>query len=425
MKLWQKDTSIDQLIERFTIGQDNVLDLELAQYDIIGSIAHAKMLHKIGILTADELSQLTDALLEIKTSVEAGTFKIEDGVEDIHSQVEFILTQKLGDIGKKIHAGRSRNDQVLLDLKLYYRDKIDEILCILESLATTLSEQSEKYKHYLMPGYTHMQIGMVSSFGMWFGSFAEAIVDDIRALRDIRKIINQNPLGSAAGYGNSFPLDREETTKLLGFDDLCYNSMYAQFTRGKTELLIANHLCSISYTLNKFAMDVCLYCGQNHGFIKLPTELTTGSSIMPHKKNPDVFELIRAKSSQLMALPTQLMMITHNLISGYHRDFQQLKEVLFPAIHQFIDVLQITLHCIPHIEPLPDLLIDDKYKYLYSVEEVNRLVQEGQSFRDAYLLVKDQIADGSFSPDTELKHSHIGSIGNLANDRILNKLTKM
>ena len=425
MKLWQKDTSIDQLIERFTIGQDNVLDLELAQYDIIGSIAHAKMLHKIGILTTDELSQLTDALLEIKTSVEAGTFKIEDGVEDIHSQVEFILTQKLGDIGKKIHAGRSRNDQVLLDLKLYYRDKIDEILSILESLATTLSEQSEKYKHYLMPGYTHMQIGMVSSFGMWFGSFAEAIVDDIRALRDIRKIINQNPLGSAAGYGNSFPLDREETTKLLGFDDLCYNSMYAQFTRGKTELLIANHFCSISYTLNKFAMDVCLYCGQNHGFIKLPTELTTGSSIMPHKKNPDVFELIRAKSSQLMALPTQLMMITHNLISGYHRDFQQLKEVLFPAIHQFIDVLQITLHCIPHIEPLPDLLIDDKYKYLYSVEEVNRLVQEGQSFRDAYLLVKDQIADGSFSPDTELKHSHIGSIGNLANDRILNKLTKM
>ncbi len=422
MKLWQKDSSIDQLIERFTIGQDNVLDLELAQYDVLGSMAHAKMLHKIGILTAEELAQLISALEDIQMTIRSGHFKIEEGVEDIHSQVEFILTEKLGDVGKKIHAGRSRNDQVLLDLKLYYRDKIDQILELMESLAHVFVQQSDSYQQYLMPGYTHMQVGMVSSFGMWYGSFAEAIVDDIRSLRDIRKIINQNPLGSAAGYGNSFPLDREETTRLLDFDDLCYNSMYAQFTRGKTELILSNSLSSISYTLNKFAMDVCLYCGQNHGFIKLPAELTTGSSIMPHKKNPDVFELIRAKSSQLMALPTQIMMITHNLISGYHRDFQQLKEVLFPAIHQIIDVLQITLHCVPHIMPQQDLLVEDKYLYLYSVEEVNRLVQAGTSFRDAYLLVKDQIADGSFRPEKTLKHTHLGSLGNLANEQILAKL---
>ena len=422
MKLWQKDASIDQLIERFTIGQDHILDLELASYDILGSIAHAKMLHKIDMLTAEELANLTAALEAIQIDIRAGNFNIDDGVEDIHSQVEFILTEKLGDVGKKIHAGRSRNDQVLLDLKLFYRDKIDQILSLMEALAKVYVEQSNTYEQYLMPGYTHMQVGMVSSFGMWYGSFAEAIVDDIRSLRDIRKIINQNPLGSAAGYGNSFPLDREETTKLLGFDDLCYNSMYAQFTRGKTELILSNSLSSISYTLNKFAMDVCLYCGQNHGFIKLPTELTTGSSIMPHKKNPDVFELIRAKSSQLMALPTQIMMITHNLISGYHRDFQQLKEVLFPAIHQIIDILEITLHCVPHISPQQDLLVDDKYIYLYSVEEVNRLVQGGATFRDAYLTVKEQIADESFAPDRDLKHTHLGSLGNLANDRILAKL---
>ena len=422
MKLWQADDSTDKLIERFTIGQDAVLDLELAQYDVLGSKAHARMLNKIGMLTTGELDDIIKHLDTILEQIKANNFVIEDGVEDIHSQIEFILTKELGDVGKKIHAGRSRNDQVLLDLKLYYRDKIDEFAVKLEEIAVAFVKTSEMHKDILMPGYTHMQVGMVSSFGLWFGSFAEAVIDDLRVLKSTRTIVNQNPLGSAAGYGNSFPLDRQETTDLLDFDNLCYNSMYAQMTRGKTELLIANSLSSICYTLNKFAMDVCLYCGQDHGFIKLPDELTTGSSIMPHKKNPDVFELIRAKSSQLLALPNQITLICHNLISGYHRDFQQLKEVLFPALHMMNDILDITLYCIPKIEVKEDILKDPKYDYLYSVEDVNRLVKEGLSFREAYNKIKFDIGHGTYTPDRSLEHSHIGSIGNLANTEILRKL---
>lgn len=421
MKLWQTNTNSDKLIEKFTIGQDAVLDLELAKYDVIGSQAHAKMLQKINVITAEELEQLITALDKILASIQNGTFSIDESVEDIHSQVEFILTNELGDVGKKIHAGRSRNDQVLVDLKLYYRDKIDGFAEKLEAIAHAFVDKSEKHKEVLMPGYTHMQIGMVSSFGLWFGSFAEAIIDDLRLLKSTRKLVNQNPLGSAAGYGNSFPLDREETTDLLEFDNLCYNSMYAQMTRGKTELILVNSLSSICYTLNKFAMDVCLYCGQNHNFISLPDELTTGSSIMPHKKNPDVFELIRAKTSQLMALPNQITLICHNLISGYHRDFQQLKEVLFPSLHMLDEVLDICLYCIPKIKVNEDILEDEKYNYLFTVEDVNRLVKKGLSFREAYKKIKFDIGLGKYEPNTLLEHTHIGSIGNLSNTEILAK----
>jgi len=421
MKLWQTTADTDKLIERFTIGQDAVLDMELATYDVIGSKAHAKMLHKIDVINTEELAKLLNALDDILLDIDNGKFVIDEGVEDIHSQVEFLLTERLGDIGKKIHAGRSRNDQVLLDLKLYYRAKIDVFSEKLEAIAQAFVDKSERHKDVLMPGYTHMQVGMVSSFGLWFGSYAEAIVDDLRLLQSTRKLVNQNPLGSAAGYGNSFPLDRQETTDLLDFDNMCYNSMYAQMTRGKTELLLSNSLSSICYTLHKFAMDVCLYCGQNHNFISLPDELTTGSSIMPHKKNPDVFELIRAKSSQLMALPNQITLICHNLISGYHRDFQQLKEILFPAIHMLNELLDICLYCIPKIEVKENILDDEKYNYLFSVEDVNRLVKKGLSFREAYKKIKFDIGLGTYEPNRHLDHTHIGSIGNLANTEILKK----
>jgi len=424
MKLWQQGENIDKIIERFTIGQDNVLDLELAKYDIIGSIAHAKMLNKIGLLKDDELNTLVHELELTAQIIENGEFKIEDGVEDIHSQIEFILTETLGEVGKKIHAGRSRNDQVLVDLKLYYRDHLSNISNQLKELAKSFIHMSESHKAKLMPGYTHMQVAMVSSFGLWFGCFAEALADDNRQLQSTMKIVNQNPLGSAAGYGNSFPLDRNMTTELLAFDNLCYNSMYAQFTRGKTELIIANTLSSISYTLNKFAMDVCLFSGQNHRFITLPDELTTGSSIMPHKKNPDVFELMRAKSAQLMSIPTQIMMICNNLMSGYHRDFQQLKEILFPALKQMSDLLTVANYCVIKIQPLENLLDDDKYKYLFSVDEVNALVKKGIPFREAYKRIKESIINDSFQASQDIDHTHIGSLGNLANDEILKKINE-
>jgi argininosuccinate lyase len=422
MKLWNSTDSVDKLIERFTIGKDNILDLELAKFDVIGSLAHAKMLHSIDLLRADELATIETELNKIKHDIESGNFSIQDGVEDIHSQIEFMLTERLGEAGKKIHTGRSRNDQVLLDLKLYYREKLQEIDQQLVSLIDKFIAKSKLHKEDLMPGYTHMQIGMISSFGMWFGSFAEALVDDVRLLRSTAKIIDQNPLGSAAGYGNSFPLDREMTTELLGFNDLCYNSMYAQFTRGKSELLLANTLSGICYTLNKFASDICLYCNQDVSLVKLPTSLTTGSSIMPHKKNPDVFELLRAKTSQLMSLPNQVMLICNNLISGYHRDFQQLKELVFPAIATMSDCILILTYCVTEIEVNKAAIEGDVYNSLYSVEEVNALVQNGMPFREAYLVVKEKIESNNFTPNKEITHTHTGSIGNLSLDKILNKL---
>lgn len=422
MKLWNSTDSVDKLIERFTIGKDNILDLELAKFDVIGSIAHAKMLNSIDLISADELESILSELEKIKTEIAGGNFSIHEGVEDIHSQIEFMLTERLGEAGKKIHTGRSRNDQVLVDLKLYYREKLSEIDQQLVGLIDSFIAKSSAHKEDLMPGYTHMQVGMVSSFGMWFGSFAEALVDDVRLLRATAKIIDQNPLGSAAGYGNSFPLDREMTTKLLGFDDLCYNSMYAQFTRGKSELLLANTLSGICYTLNKFASDICLYCNQDVSLVKLPTSLTTGSSIMPHKKNPDVFELIRAKTSQLMSLPNQVMLICNNLISGYHRDFQQLKELVFPALATMSDCILILTHCISEIEVNKSAIDNEAYNSLYSVEEVNALVKNGMPFREAYLVVKEKIESNNFTPNKEINHTHVGSIGNLSLDKILDKL---
>lgn len=424
MKLWEKDIPLDKLIEGFTIGQDNVLDLELAPYDVQGSKAHAKMLCKVGLLTEDDLLSLITELDIISGEIEKGNFKIETGVEDVHSQVELMLTRKLGDVGKKIHAGRSRNDQVLLDLRLYFRDRLNFLEEDTRTLANLFIELSGTHKDVLMPGYTHMQVGMVSSFGLWFGSFGEALADDILLLETVAKINNQNPLGSAAGYGNSFPLDRKMTTELLDFNDLCYNSIYAQFGRGKTELLISQALASLAYTISKFAMDVTLYSNQNYNFLKLPNELTTGSSIMPHKKNPDVFELIRAKCNQLQGLPGQISMLCSSLPTGYHRDFQQLKELIFPAIKMMDDILKIMIYSLPKIEVKNNLLDSNKYDYLYSVEVVNKLVQEGTPFRDAYKQVAEDIENGNFKPDKNIMHTHEGSIGNLSSVEILNKINR-
>lgn len=424
MKLWEKDIPLDKLIEGFTIGQDNVLDLELAPYDVQGSKAHAKMLCKVGLLTEDDLRSLITELDIISGEIEKGNFKIETGVEDVHSQVELMLTRKLGDVGKKIHAGRSRNDQVLLDLRLYFRDRLNFLEEDTRTLANLFIELSGTHKDVLMPGYTHMQVGMVSSFGLWFGSFGEALADDILLLETVAKINNQNPLGSAAGYGNSFPLDRKMTTELLDFNDLCYNSIYAQFGRGKTELLISQALASLAYTISKFAMDVTLYSNQNYNFLKLPNELTTGSSIMPHKKNPDVFELIRAKCNQLQGLPGQISMLCSSLPTGYHRDFQQLKELIFPAIKMMDDILKIMIYSLPKIEVKNNLLDSNKYDYLYSVEVVNKLVQEGTPFRDAYKQVAEDIENGNFKPDKNIMHTHEGSIGNLSSVEILNKINR-
>ena len=424
MKLWEKDIPLDKLIEDFTIGQDNVLDLELASYDVQGSQAHAKMLCKVGLLADEELISISTELNNISKQIADGNFKIESGVEDVHSQVELMLTRKLGDVGKKIHSGRSRNDQVLLDLRLYFRDRLRSLETDARSLANLFVELSGNYKDVMMPGYTHMQVGMVSSFGLWFGSFGEALADDLLLLQAVGKINNQNPLGSAAGYGNSFPLDRKMTTELLEFDDLCYNSIYAQFGRGKTELLISQGLASLAYTISKFAMDVTLYSNQNYNFLKLPNELTTGSSIMPHKKNPDVFELIRAKCNQLQGLPGQISMLCSSLPTGYHRDFQQLKELIFPAIKMMDDILKIMIYSLPKIEVQNNLLDDDRYDYLYSVEVVNKLVQEGVPFRDAYKQVAEDIENDNFKPDKNVNHTHEGSIGNLSSGEILNKINR-
>ena len=425
MKLWEKDFSINELVEKFTIGQDNVLDLQLAKYDVIGTLAHIKMLRKIGLLTAEELEILTLELENILSNIENGDFTIDKNVEDIHSQVEFLLIEKLGDIGKKVHAGRSRNDQVLVDLKLFFRAELKEIVDLISALFEALQAQSESHKEILIPGYTHTQIAMVSSFGLWFGAFAESLIDDLQQLLATYKTVNQNPLGSGAGYGSSFPLDRKHTTETLAFEDLSYNVVYAQMGRGKTELSISFSLAMLGNTLNKLASDICLFNSQNFGFLTLPKEYTTGSSIMPHKKNPDVFELIRSKTNQLLSLPTNVAMMTSNLTSGYHRDFQLLKETIFPAIQTAKQCLELTAFVIPKIKVTKLLLEDEMYKYLYSVEEVNRKVLAGMPFRTAYQEVGMAIENDDFNPDTTIQHTHEGSIGNLCNAEIKRKFEQV
>jgi len=421
MKLWQKDYDINQRIEQFTVGKDRELDLFLAKYDILGSLAHITMLESIDLLTAEELEQLATALRQILQAVEAGNFRIEDGVEDVHSQVELLLTQKLGDIGKKIHSGRSRNDQVLVDLRLFFRQELQHIAEELQQLFDTLLNLSETHQNALMPGYTHLQVAMVSSFGLWFGAYAESLADDLQLLESVYHINNQNPLGSAAGYGSSFPLNRRMTTELLGFADLNYNVIHAQMGRGKTELFISFALAAIGATLAKLAMDVTLFINQNFGFISFPDELTTGSSIMPHKKNPDVFELLRAKSNKLQALPQEIMLITSNLPAGYHRDFQLLKENLFPALRDAQDCLSIANFALQQIEIKPDILNDEKYKYLYTVEVVNQEVLSGLPFREAYKKIGQAVENGSFSFDGKIEHTHEGSLGNLCTADIRRK----
>ncbi|MCB0639645.1 MAG: argininosuccinate lyase [Lewinella sp.] len=421
-KLWQKDQPLDTRIEAFTVGRDRELDLELAPYDVLGSLAHTRMLSEVGLLPADEYDQLAAELRRIYQEAVAGELQIAEGVEDIHSQVEMILTERLGDIGKKIHSGRSRNDQVLVDLRLFLRAEATDLIREIGTLSGALLELSEKHKEVLLPGYTHLQVAMVSSFGLWFGAYGESLIDDLRLWQGVYRIIDQNPLGSAAGYGSSFPLNRRRTTELLGFEDLAYNVVAAQMGRGKTELNLSYALAATAQTLGKLAMDVCLYNSQNFGFLKLPDTLTTGSSIMPHKKNPDVFELIRGRCNLLQSLPAQISQLQGNLPSGYHRDFQLLKEVIFPALRQLKDVLAITQYALTHLEVRTDLLKEEKYRLLYSVEAVNAEVLKGVPFRDAYLLIGRQIEAGAFDPPTELHHTHEGSLGNLCTGDIQAKL---
>lgn len=417
-KLWEKNVQLNKEIERFTVGRDRELDVFLAKYDVLDSMAHITMLESIGLLAADELKILLEELREIYKLADEGKFVIEDGIEDVHSQVELMLTRKLGVVGKKIHSGRSRNDQVLVDLKLYARSEIRTIAEAANSLFNELQKQSEKYKNVLMPGYTHMQVAMPSSFGLWFGAYAESLADDMQLLLAAYRVTNRNPLGSAAGYGSSFPLDRQMTTDLLGFDSMDYNVVYAQMGRGKTERNIAFAMAGIASTLSKLAFDACLFNSQNFGFVKLPAECTTGSSIMPHKKNPDVFELIRAKSNKLQSLPVQITMMMNNLPSGYSRDFQLIKEVFMPAFEELLDCLQMTEYIIARTEVNEHIIDDPRYDAMFSVEEVNRRVLSGTSFRDAYKQVGLEIEAGNFVPDKNIHHTHAGSIGNLCNDKI-------
>jgi argininosuccinate lyase len=418
MKLWQKNTSVAAEIEKFTVGKDAELDIELARFDVLGSLAHVQMLENIGLLKAEELNVLQKELKQIYKRIEAGDFTIEAGVEDIHSQVELDLTRAVGEAGKKIHSGRSRNDQVLVDLKLYFRHQLQETVQETKALFDVLQEQSEKYKDMLLPGYTHLQVAMPSSFGLWFGAYAESLVDDLQLMLAAYKITDKNPLGSAAGYGSSFPLNRQMTTDLLGFESMNYNVVYAQMGRGKSEKIVATALASVAATLAKMAMDLCLYMNQNFGFITLPDHLTTGSSIMPHKKNPDVFELLRGKCNKLQALPTEISMLLINLPSGYHRDLQLLKENLFPAFAELQSCLQMMAYMMQEVQVKVNILKDEKYKYLFSVDAVNALVVEGMPFRDAYKTVGESIDAGEFSVPAAVIHTHEGSIGNLCNQEI-------
>ena len=417
-KLWQKNIDVNPEIERFTVGKDRELDLFLARYDIIGSLAHSAMLQSIGMLTAEEKESLHNELRNIYATVEEGNFVIEEGVEDVHSQVELMLTRKLGDTGKKIHSGRSRNDQVLLDLKLFTRKELQDICEAVKELFDALIEQSDKHKDVLMPGYTHLQVAMPSSFGLWFGAYAESLADDMLYLQAAYRMCNRNPLGSAAGYGSSFPLNRTMTTELLGFDSMNYNVVYAQMGRGKCERNVAYAIASVAGTLSKMAFDACMFNSQNFGFVKLPAECTTGSSIMPHKKNPDVFELLRAKCNRLQALPTDIILIMNNLPSGYFRDLQIIKELFLPAFESLKECINMATYIIRRIEAKRDILDDSRYDAMFSVEEVNRLAAEGMPFRDAYKKVGLDIEAGTFTPDKNIKHTHEGSIGNLCNEQI-------
>jgi argininosuccinate lyase len=424
-KLWQKNSHVAASVESFTIGNDQSMDLYLAQYDVLGSIAHATMLSEVGLLTADEQLQIKNTLIKIYERIEAGQFKLDAGVEDIHSQVEILLTQELGDIGKKIHSARSRNDQVLVDLKLFLRAEIISLSKAVQSFFDVLQNKSEAHKNDLLPGYTHLQLAMPSSFGLWLGAYAESLVDDMTMLQAAFTVVNKNPLGSAAGYGSSFPINRTRTTELLGFETLNYNVVYAQMGRGKAERITATAMANIADTLAKLSMDACLFLNQNFGFISFPEELTTGSSIMPHKKNPDVFELIRSHCNRIKALPNEIMMMTTNLPSGYHRDLQLLKEHLFPAFIQLRSCIEMAALMIQHMEVKKDLLEDVKYQYLFSVEEVNKLVLSGMPFRDAYKKVGLDIEEGKFTHSTKIAHVHEGSIGNLCNEEIAKEMKKV
>jgi argininosuccinate lyase len=425
MKLWRKNIESLKEVEKFTVGNDREFDLQLAPFDVLGSIAHTKMLAEVGLLTKDEAIQLTAELKNIYTSINDSRFTIDDNVEDIHSQVEYLLTQKLGDVGKKIHSARSRNDQVLVDIKLFLRQSIEELVKDIQPFFELLQVQSEKYKDDLLPGYTHLQLAMPSSFGLWFGAYAESLVDDMITLKAAYDVVNKNPLGSAAGYGSSFPIDRALTTKLLGFDDLNYNVVYAQMGRGKTERIVAMALANVADTISKLAMDACLFLNQNFDFISFPAELTTGSSIMPHKKNPDVFELIRSHCNQIKSLPNEIMLMTTNLPSGYHRDLQLLKEHLFPAFQTLKDCIEMAGLMLSNIAVKRNILADEKYKYLFSVEEVNKLVSEGMPFRDAYKKIGLDIEARNFNYNTNIRHTHEGSIGNLGNDEIKKQMQKV
>ena len=420
MKLWQKEgVTTSEQIERFTVGRDREMDIHLAPFDVLGNLAHAHMLQTIGLLSSDELGAMSDELKKIYAQIQAGQFVIEEGVEDVHSQVELMLTRALGDVGKKIHSGRSRNDQVLVDLKLFTRDRLWRVAEATQRVFDRLIGRSEQHKDDLLPGYTHLQIAMPSSFGLWFGAYAEALADDMFMLQTAYRLANRNPLGSGAGYGSSFPLNRSLTTELLGFEGMHVNVVYAQMSRGKTEQTALTALAAVAATLSRMAMDICLYNSQNFGFLTLPDALTTGSSIMPHKKNPDVAELLRAKTNRLKALPMEVTLVMSNLPSGYHRDMQLLKEILMPAFDEILDCLDITDFMLEHLQVKPSLLNDPKYDLLFSVERVNELVLQGVPFREAYQTVGKEIAEHTYSPPRQLHHTHEGSIGNLGNDLIV------
>ena len=428
MKLWQKDGSkINEIIEKFTVGRDKEFDILLAEYDVEGSLAHAAMLERIAMLTAEEYLSIKKALEIMLADIRAAHFQIDAGVEDVHSQVEFNLTKAIGEAGKKIHSGRSRDDQVAVDLKLFLRAEIQKIKVEVSALFDLLISLSNQYSQDLLPGYTHLQIAMPSSFGLWFGAYAESLTDDLEMLAAAFRVVNKNPLGSGAGYGSSLPLDRKMTTELLHFSSLNYNSVYAQMSRGKTEKAVASGMGFIASTLSRLAMDCCLYMGQNFGFISFPDELTTGSSIMPHKKNPDVFELIRAKCNRIQSVPNELSLLTVNLPSGYHRDLQLTKEILFPAIEELKACLQMTMLMLSEIRITKNILDDKKYEHLFSVEAVNELVNQGISFREAYKTVGNQIAEGGFTfhPSRSLKHTHEGSLGNLCNPEIVEEMKQV
>jgi len=424
-KLWQKNNQVASSVEQFTIGNDQEMDLYLAAYDVLGSIAHTMMLSEVGLLTKEEQVQLKKALVEIYALIKSGNFKLAEGVEDIHSQVEMLLTEKLGDIGKKIHSARSRNDQVLVDIKLFLRAELMDLSKSAQDLFNLLQEKSEQYKNDLLPGYTHLQLAMPSSFGLWLGAYAESLVDDMTVLQAAYHVVNKNPLGSAAGYGSSFPINRTRTTELLGFETLNYNVVYAQMGRGKAERVTAMALANFADTLARLSMDACLFMNQNFGFIKFPEALTTGSSIMPHKKNPDVFELIRSYCNRIKALPNEIMMMTTNLPSGYHRDLQLLKEHLFPAFQQLKNCMKMATLMIQNMEVKQGLLEDPKYQFLFSVEEVNKLVNEGMPFRDAYKKIGLDIENGNYTYSTKVAHTHEGSIGNLCTAEISAAMNKV